>query len=78
MSPTGNCTRDGRFPGRIRKRRPEDIGPGSERSQANATTPYWLMWLTGTIAFVLCIVAVVLWGINGASTLFDMMVALCT
>jgi len=27
---------------------------------------------------VLCVVAFVLWGINGASTLFDMIVALCT
>ena len=40
-------------------------------------TPYWLLWSTGIVAFVLCIVAFVLWGINGASTLFDMIVALC-
>jgi hypothetical protein len=30
------------------------------------------------ITFVLCIVAFVLWGTNGASTLFDMIVAFCT
>jgi hypothetical protein len=41
-------------------------------------TPYWLLWSTGIVAFVLSIVAFVLWGINGASTLFDMIVALCT
>jgi hypothetical protein len=40
-------------------------------------TPYWLLWSIGTVAVVLCIVAFVLWGINGASTLFDMIVALC-
>ena len=43
-----------------------------------ADTPYWLLWSTGIVAFVLSIVAFVLWGINGASTLFDMIVALCT
>ena len=32
----------------------------------------------GIVAFVLCIVAFVLWGINGAGTLFDRIVALCT
>ena len=43
-----------------------------------ADTPYWLLWSTGIITFVLCIAAFVLWGINGAGTLFDMIVALCT
>lgn len=43
-----------------------------------ATTPYWLLWSTGIAAFVLGITAFVLWGISGASTLFDMIVALCT
>jgi hypothetical protein len=56
--------------------RAEQIGPAAKSSSPN--TPYRLLWSTGIIAFVLCIVAFVLWGINGASTLFDMMVALCT
>ena len=30
-----------------------------------ANTPYWLLWSTGIVAFVLCIVAFVLWGTNG-------------
>src|SRR6185295_642633 len=34
-------------------------------------TPYWLLWSTGIVAFVLGIVAFVLWGFGGASTLFD-------
>jgi hypothetical protein len=54
----------------------EQIGRAAESSPTN--TPYWLLWSTGIIAFVLGIVAFVLWGINGAGTLFDMMVALCT
>jgi hypothetical protein len=42
-----------------------------------ADKPYWLLWPVGIIAAVLCIVAFVLWGIYGAGTLFDAMVALC-
>jgi len=41
-------------------------------------TPHRLLWSTGIIAFVLGIVAFVLWGINGAGILFDMIVALCS
>ena len=43
-----------------------------------ARTPYWLLWSTGIIAVVLGVVAFLLWGLNGASTLFDMIIALCT
>jgi hypothetical protein len=45
---------------------------------AAAKTPYFLLWSTGIIAVVLCVAAFVLWGSQGASTLFDMIVALCT
>jgi hypothetical protein len=41
-------------------------------------TPYWLLWSTGIVASVLALAAFVLWGINGASALFDMIVAFCT
>jgi len=40
-------------------------------------TPYWLLWSTGIVAFAICMSAFVLWGINGVSTLFDMIIALC-
>jgi hypothetical protein len=43
-----------------------------------SATPYWLLWSIGTIASLLAIAAFVLWGINGASALFDMVVAFCT
>ena len=46
--------------------------------RAPAKTPYGLLWTTGIAAVVLSIAAFVLWGTNGASTLFDMIVALCT
>jgi hypothetical protein len=46
--------------------------------QSPAKTPYGLLWTTGIAAVVLSIAAFVLWGTNGASTLFDMIVALCT
>jgi hypothetical protein len=43
-----------------------------------ANTPYWLLWSTGIVAFLLGVAAFVLWGTGGASTLFDMIVAFCT
>ncbi|MEA2878828.1 MAG: hypothetical protein QOF14_4024 [Hyphomicrobiales bacterium] len=46
--------------------------------QPLAKTPYGLLWTTAIAAVVLAIAAFVLWGTNGASTLFDMIVALCT
>jgi hypothetical protein len=75
MSAIGTRIRNGRVARLIRNTRAEQISP-AEPSPAN--TPYRLLWSTGIVAFVLCIVAFVLWGINGASTLFDMIVALCT
>jgi hypothetical protein len=45
---------------------------------ATAATPYWLLWSAGIAGAVLCLVAFVLWGMTGASTLFDMIVALCS
>ena len=68
--------RNGRIARLFRSTHAEQTSPGAQPSPAN--TPYWLLWSTGTVAFVLGIVAFVLWGINGASTLFDMIVALCT
>ena len=43
-----------------------------------ADTPYLVLWLTGVVAFILCMAAFMLWGITGTRTLFDMMIALCT
>ena len=76
MSAIGTRIRNGRFA----RLRPGARLPGrytrAEPSPDN--TPYWLLWSTGIVAFVLCIVAFVLWGFSGASTLFDMIVAFCT
>jgi hypothetical protein len=58
-----------------RNNRPEPMGTAAEPSPA--AKPYWLLWSTGIIAAVLCTVAFALWGIYGAETLFDAMVALC-
>ncbi len=74
MSTIGTRIRNGRIARLLRSTQAEQISP--QPSPAN--TPYWLLWSTGIVAFVLCIVAFVLWGINGASTLFDMIVAFCT
>jgi hypothetical protein len=53
----------------------QSASPAVEPAPVNA--PYWLLWSTGIIAVVLCMIAFTLWAINGAGTLFDMMVALC-
>ena len=37
----------------------------------------YLLLSTGAVAFVLCMVAFVLWGLTGTGILFDMIVALC-
>ena len=76
MSTIGTRIRNGRIARFLRSTRAEQINTATEAPPAN--TPYWLLWSTGIVAFVLCIVAFVLWGINGAGTLFDMIVALCT
>jgi len=76
MSTTGTRIRNGRVARLVHNTRAEQISPAAEPSPAN--TPYRLLWSTGIIAFVLGIVAFVLWGINGAGTLFDMIVTLCT
>ena len=76
MSTNGTRIRSGRVARLVRNTRAEQTSPAAEPSPAN--TPYRLLWSTGIVALVLCIVAFVLWGINGAGTLFDMIVALCT
>ena len=43
----------------------------------SGTTPRRLLWSVGAAAFVLGIGAFVLWGLNGAATLFDMIAAFC-
>jgi hypothetical protein len=43
-----------------------------------AATPHRLLWSTGVVALLLCAVAFALWGINGTTTLFDMVAAFCT
>jgi hypothetical protein len=43
-----------------------------------ANMPYWLLWSIGIIALMLPIVVLMLWGLNGAGALFDMIVTLCS
>ena len=76
MSTTGARIRDGRVARLARNARAEQMSPAAEPSPAH--TPYRLLWSTGIVALVLGVAAFVLWGLNGASTLFDMIVVLCT
>jgi hypothetical protein len=75
MSTIGTRIRNGRGARLVLNPRPEQMSPSAESSPAGA--PYRLLWSTGIVAVVLCIVAFVLWGINGGGILFDMLVALC-
>ncbi len=75
MSTIGTRIRNGRVARIVRNTRAEQISPAAESSPGN--TPYWLLWSIGMVAFVLGTVAFALWGLNGASTLLDVIVALC-
>jgi hypothetical protein len=77
MSIIGAPIREAQAARLVRNLRPVQVDPAA-KSKSPTNTPYLLLWSTGIIALVLCILAFVLWGINGASTLFDMVVALCT
>jgi hypothetical protein len=44
---------------------------------SSGTAPRRLLWSVGVAAFVLATCAFVLWGVNGAGTLFDMIAAVC-
>jgi hypothetical protein len=50
----------------------------NRRGPPPANTPYWLLWSIGIIALMLPIVVLMLWGLNGAGALFDMIVTLCS
>jgi hypothetical protein len=76
MSTIGAHIRNGRLARLLRSGLVGQTGDGAEASAAN--TPHWLLWSAGAIAFVLGIVAFLLWGLNGASMLFDMILAFCT
>ena len=75
MSISGICIRNRRIARCVRNTRAAQISRTAD--PLPATTPYRLLWSTGIVALVLCSAAFVLWGINGAGTLFDMMVAFC-
>jgi hypothetical protein len=76
MSAIGARIRDGRVARLPRNPRAEQMSPAAKPSPAH--TPYRLLWSTGIVAFMLGIGAFMLWGLNGAGTLFDMIAAFCT
>jgi hypothetical protein len=78
MSTLGTRVRGGRFARLLRSAHAGQRDHAAEAPPAEAPTPYWLLWSTGAVAVVLGLIAFLLWGLNGAGTLFDMIVALCT
>jgi hypothetical protein len=67
--------RNDRAAGLARSARPNLSAEDAQPSPDN--TSRRLLWSAGAVAFVLGIVAFLLWGVNGAGTLFDMIAALC-
>ena len=76
MSTIGTRIRDGRVARLARNTRAEQVSTAAEPSPSD--TPYRLLWSTGIVAVVLGVAAFMLWGLNGASTLFDLIAAFCT
>jgi hypothetical protein len=76
MNLIGPRMRSGRAALLVKKSLSGHVSPVVEPPRVK--TPYWLLWLTGIVAVVLCIIAFLLWGFNGTGTLFDMIVALCS
>ena len=54
------------------------VGTRTPAEPARVNPPYRLLWFTAMVAAVLSVIAFLLWGINGAGTLLDMIVALCS
>jgi len=61
--------------GLARSARPNLSAEDAQPSPDN--TPRRLLWSVGIVAFVLSILTFMLWAINGAGTLFDMIAAFC-
>ena len=77
MSRIGARLRNGRGTPLTQNPHAEQIRIAAAPSLDN-NTPYRLLWSTGIVAVVLGIAAFMVWGLHGAGTLFDMMVALCS
>ena len=75
MSTVGARIRNGRITQLVQNSPGERSKSAAEPSPANTSS--WMLWSIGFVAFMLCAVAFVLWGLNGATTFFDMIVALC-
>jgi hypothetical protein len=75
MSTVGARIRNGRITQLVQNSPGERSKSAAEPSPANTSS--WMLWSIGFVAFMLCAVAFVLWGLNGASILFDMIVTLC-
>jgi hypothetical protein len=75
MSGTETRTGSGRARRRVRSARAEPPTAGVQPPSGG--TPYGVLWSAGMVAFVICVLAFVLWGINGAGTLLDMIAAFC-
>jgi hypothetical protein len=52
------------------------VNPVGEVRNAHGL-PRWLPWLVGTVAITLCLLTLLLWGLNGPAYILDLIVAFC-
>jgi len=50
------------------------------RTEANNSAPgvaRWMLWIGGGLGVGLCVLTLLLWGLNGPSYIFDLIAAYC-
>jgi len=41
------------------------------------TPPHWTLWIVGIVGVAVCSLALLLWGLNGPTYIFDLIAAYC-
>jgi hypothetical protein len=41
------------------------------------TPPHWTLWIVGMVGVAVCSLALLLWGLNGPTYIFDLIAAYC-
>ncbi len=41
------------------------------------TLPHWALWIVGVVGIAVCSLALLLWGLNGPTYIFDLIAAYC-
>jgi hypothetical protein len=41
------------------------------------TLPHWALWIVGVVGIAVCSLALLLWGLNGPTYIFDLIAVYC-